>query len=86
MSDTIEAARIVWRGFLIVMLTASNVAQISGGHYVGAFLNGAAISFVWWTNSRTASLSNIPRARELYALGAGLGTVAGMLLVENLYR
>lgn len=81
----VGAAAIFLRGFVIVTLTASNVAQVAGGHYLGAFLNGAAISFVWWTNSRTAAHSDVARARELYALGAGCGTVAGMWIVRWWY-
>lgn len=73
------------RGFLIVTLTAANVAQIARGHYGGAFLGGTAISFVWWGNSRGAARSKARFARECYALGAGFGTLCGMLLVRWFY-
>jgi hypothetical protein len=77
---------VFWRGFLIVSLTSSNVAQIAGGHWLGAFLNGFAISFVWWQNSRAAAHSTATYGREGYALGAACGTVAGMWLVRAIYR
>lgn len=77
--------RIFLRGLLIVTLTAMNVGQIASRHYGGAFLGGCAISFVWWGNSRGAAHSEAKYGRECYALGAGLGTLAGMLLVRWFY-
>ena len=74
-----------WRGFLIVCLTAANVAQISQHHYVGAFACGSAISWVWYRNARGAALESLPWLRECYAAGAGCGTVAGMLIVRAVY-
>lgn len=73
------------RGFAIVALTASNVAQIAGGHWVGAFLNGGAISWVWWTNARQAAHSRACYGRFAYALGAAMGTVFGMWAVSWIY-
>lgn len=68
------------RGFTIVLLTSLNVVQIAGGHYGGAFVVGGAISWVWFGNSRTAAHSQAPYARQAYALGAALGTIAGMFI------
>lgn len=73
------------RGFLIVTLTAANIGQIASRHYGGAFLGGFAISFVWWGNSRGAAHSETQYGRECYALGAGCGTLTGMLLVRWFY-
>lgn len=73
------------RGFLIVTLTSANVGQIASHHWGGAFIGGTAISMVWWGNSRNASRTECPYAREAYALGAGLGTVFGMWLVRAVY-
>lgn len=81
----IDSLRTFWRGFLIVTLTAANVGQIAGHHWAGAFVGGFGISFVWWTNSRTASHSDLKYGRELYAAGAGCGTVFGMWLVKVIY-
>lgn len=85
LSDLWAHLRVFWRGLLIVTLTASNVAQIAGRHWLGAFLVGAAISYVWWTNSRTAAHSQATYGRECYALGAGCGTVFGVWLVQMVY-
>lgn len=73
------------RGFTIVTLTATNVGQVAGRHWGGAFLVGFGISFVWFMNSRTAAHTDATAARECYALGAACGTVAGMYLVKTIY-
>jgi hypothetical protein len=69
------------RGFVIVTLTAMNVLQISEHHYAGAFLVGAAISWVWWRNAPGAAHEKTPYIRACYAVGAGVGTLTGMLLM-----
>lgn len=73
------------RGFLIVLLTSTNVAQIAAQHYVGALVVGVAISWVWWGNSHGAAHNATPYVRECYAIGAGCGTLTGMLLIRALY-
>ena len=77
--------RIFGRGFLIVFLTAMNVGQIAGQHYLGAWCGGVAISFVWWTNSHSAAHLTARWSREAYALGAGCGTVAGIFITKFIY-
>lgn len=73
-------ARVFFRGFVIVTLTAWNVRHIGALQYPWAFAGGFGISFVWWGNSRGAAHSDLAWAREVYALGAALGTVTGMWL------
>ena len=73
-------AKLFARGFVIVALTAANVRAISALHYPWAFAGGFGISFIWFGNSKTAAHVNTPYAREVYALGAALGTVFGMWL------
>ena len=68
------------RGFVIVALTSWNVRHIAALQYPWAFAGGFGISFVWFTNSKTAAHVEIPFARETYAIGAALGTVFGMWL------
>lgn len=83
MSDVI---RLVWRGFSIVCLTSSNVYQVSHGHYLGAFINGFLISYVWWLNSRASGRSDHIRYSEIwYGTGAALGTVTGMTIAAWWY-
>jgi hypothetical protein len=70
--------RLFLRGFLIVMLTATQVRLIAAGAYGPAFLAGCSISAVWWFNSRSAAHSDSPAAWMAYSLGAGVGTMFGM--------
>lgn len=75
-------ARLFARGWLIVTLTAYNVSNIAHGQYWHAFLGGFGISFVWWMNSRSAAHTDVRGGRELYALGAAVGTICGMWLAR----
>lgn len=77
-----DYARLFGRGFLIVCLTAMNVRQISAGNYGHAFVVGFGISLVWWFNSRNAARSELPLAGWVYAIGAGVGTITGMVLTR----
>lgn len=72
-------ANVFARGFFLVALVAANTRQIAQGKYLGAFLVGGAISFVWWSNS-SAQRESFRGAGALYALGAAVGTVFGMYL------
>lgn len=76
---------IFWRGLLIVALTSSNIMQIAEQHWLGAFVNGFAISWVWWKNSNRAAHSEARYGQAAYALGAGLGTIFGMWLIQRVY-
>ena len=71
--------RVFLRGFILVALVAANTTQIARGQYIGAFLVGGLISFVWWANS-SAQRESFKGAGVLYAFGAAVGTVAGMWL------
>ena len=72
--------RLFARGLIIVTLTAWNVRHIAVLNYPWAFAGGFGISFVWWTNSKSAAHSDLRYARETYAAGAAVGTVLGMYL------
>lgn len=80
-----EGLRLAARGFVIVILTATNVYQIAHEHYIGAFVIGALISVVWFGNAKNAGRSDVAGAAWWYGLGAGLGTIAGMALMRAIY-
>jgi hypothetical protein len=67
------------RAALQVALVACNVVNIASEAYGWAFLTGGAVSYVWWWNSRTAAHTNAPYGQVVYTLGAGVGTVLGMV-------
>jgi hypothetical protein len=83
--DWMLYARLFYRGWLIVTLTALNVAMISRYAWGWAFLSSTALSAVWWGNSKHAA--HVPNrwAGPCYALGAGAGCVTGMMLGKLLY-
>ena len=78
-------AQVFGRGFLIVTLTSLNVFQVSHRHWIGGFCVGVLISVVWWSNARRSARSDLPLIGFCYGLGAGAGTVAGMVLSALLY-
>lgn len=72
-------ARVFTRGFLIVACVALNTRQIAAGNYGGAFVVGAVISGLWWSNS-SKKREDVTGAGVAYAFGAACGTVFGMWL------
>lgn len=73
-----DYAVIFLRAFVIVSLTAANVALISRGQYLAAFGTGGGISAVWWFNAKTAARSDLRGGWIAYSLGAACGTIFGM--------
>jgi hypothetical protein len=67
-----------------VTLVSSNVKQVVGGHYIGAFFIGGGISLCWAYNVRGMVL-NTKLAPFAYAFGAAVGTVVGMFLADIIY-
>lgn len=66
-------------GFLQVFLVAVNSYLISREQYIPVFFVGGLISFVWtWNVQRIAF--GIMQDRITYALGAGCGSLIGLLL------
>jgi len=68
------------RSFVQVSLVAFNVAMIAKGHMAWAFVLACSINYLWFTNVQRAAGAEMPNAAVFYALGAGCGTVAAMLL------
>lgn len=79
-SPTSIYAPIFGRACLQVSLVAWNVRNVAAGNFGLAFLSGAAVSWVWWVNSRTAAHADAKHGRIAYALGAGVGTAIGMAI------
>ena len=79
-SELRKLARIFCRGLLLVGLVSLNTRLIAGSHLPQAALTATALSFVWWSNSKTAALSDVPYARLFYSCGAGVGTALSIWL------
>ena len=65
-------------GFLQVFLISCNTYFISQGFYAGVAVMGFLISFVWSFNVRRVALGTW-QDRIKYSLGAGVGSIAGLL-------
>lgn len=67
----------------VILVSASSVTlaayQATGGRQrlFAAAAIGFAISWVWWSNTRAASLTAAPGGRWWYAGGAAIGTYCG---------
>lgn len=71
-------------GFIQVLLVSLNVWQVSHGHFVSATFVGFLISLVWTFNVKKVAFGS-HLDRIIYASGAALGTLCGMLLAKVIY-
>lgn len=72
-------------GVIQVLLVGINTWQIAHEKWVGAFIVGFCISYVWaWNIRRMAFGSHVDRA--IYAFGAAVGTVAGLFIAHLIYE
>jgi hypothetical protein len=73
----------------VVLVSASSVTlagyQATGSSHrlLAAAGIGFAISWVWWANTRAASLTEAPGGRWWYASGAAVGTYLGAFLARS---
>jgi hypothetical protein len=72
------------QGLVYVGLQATNVVQLARQHYIGAFVVGVLISWLWGWNVKGVAFRN-GWGGFIYSLGAGIGTVCGMFLVHWFY-
>jgi len=72
-------------GFFQVLLVAINTYQLAHHKWIGSFVIGFLISFVWTFNVKRIAFGKLAE-RLLYALGAAFGTVAGLLLSIYFYE
>lgn len=67
-------------------LITANTYQVAHGHWLGVFVVGCAISWLWWANAGHAGRSTDPFDGLIYGLAAGVGSVSGLLIAEWVYR
>ena len=69
------------RGFVMPCLVTANAVAAVGGKVFAVLVLGFAISWVWSGSVRAlASACSEPADRFSYALGAGFGSVLGMVI------
>jgi hypothetical protein len=71
-------------GFTQVILVAINTYQIANRHFVGAFIVGFLISFVWSFNVKKIAFGTMSD-RIFYSLGAAFGSASGLYVALVIY-
>jgi hypothetical protein len=71
-------------GVIQVFLVAANTRQVAAGRLVGSYFVGFGISLVWAYNVHHVAISG-PLAGFVYAQGAGIGTVLGIVCTRWWY-
>jgi hypothetical protein len=72
-------------GVLQVALVAANTRQVAQARLVGSFFVGIGISAVWAYNVHHIAIGGVVDG-ACYALGAGVGTVLGIIITRWFYR
>lgn len=70
-------------GFLQVFLVSANTVFLSHMFYIGVFIFGFLISWIWSWNVKKISVSN-NRERFFYSIGAASGGLIGVLFSEKI--
>lgn len=73
--------RIFFQAFLQVGLVAISTILIVRGYLFGVFLVSFLISLLWAINVGKVAISTINQ-KLMYALGAGFGSVVGVLILK----
>jgi hypothetical protein len=81
-TDSQMLSSVFFRAFLIVTCISANTSHIAQGYFGRAFFTGFLISLLWWVNARSASKCSHPFASIVYAIGAAVGTVTGMMIAS----
>lgn len=79
-----ERALLFGCGYVQVLLVALNTWQIANDHVAGAVIVGFLISLTWTFNVKRIAFGN-RMDRFIYAGGAALGTLSGILLARAIY-
>lgn len=72
-------------GMVQVLLVAINTYQLAHKKWIGCFVIGFLISFVWTFNVKRIAFGKFWE-RIIYALGAAVGTILGLLLSILFYE
>ncbi len=70
--------------YIQVLLVTINIWQITHSEYIGMFIVGFLISFLWTVNVKTIAVSTFEN-RIFYSLGGACGCISGSLLSSYIY-
>jgi len=77
--------KLLFTGFLQVFFVAINTTFISRSFYSGVFICGVIISLIWSWNVKKVVFGNLSD-RIYYSLGAGIGSLTGLIVSENILK
>jgi hypothetical protein len=72
-------------GMVQVLLVAINTYQLAHKKWIGCFIVGFLISFVWTYNVKRIAFGKFWE-RVIYALGAAVGTIIGLFISIFFYE
>jgi len=70
---------LILTGFLQVFFVAINTVFLAKSFYLGVFICGFIISVIWSFNVKRIAFGSLPD-RLFYSLGAGFGSLAGLII------
>lgn len=70
-------------GFVQVFFVAANTYLITQRLYLGIFFAAYSISYIWSYNVKKISIGTM-KERQLYCLGAAIGSVSGVFAMDIL--
>ena len=76
-----EKISIFKTSFIQVFLVSVNTIFLSKGYYLGVLIAGFSISWFWVGNVKKANIAT-KTDQFIYALGASLGGICGLLLTK----
>ncbi|MBX3288344.1 MAG: hypothetical protein KF855_03270 [Acidobacteria bacterium] len=79
-----DNAALFGTGFIQVLLVCVNTWQIAHAKWLGVFVVGFLISYVWTWNVKKVAFGG-QKDRFIYALGAAVGAVAGLMIAVRFY-
>lgn len=75
--------RLFTTGFIQVFFVSINTWLISRSVYLGVFLCGFTISFIWSWNVKKIAFGKL-NDRLLYSMGAAVGSLGGLVFSEQI--
>ena len=74
-----KEAQLFTTAFFQVFFVSTNVWCIANRNYIAALISSFAISYLWTINVRRIVISSLS-SRIIYASGAAVGCIGGMLM------
>lgn len=80
-----QKSRLIFTGFLQIYCVSINTICLAKGYYVGVFIFGFLISFLWTFNISKIALSTM-QDKLIYASSASIASVLGCITVNIILK